>query len=99
MTNFEKLYQERIDREEDLAKVTRDQEKIMPLGNSVAVIGVIIWVISLFSMGALGIVLTGAFILAPAILFRQFMKHGGEMQIMDAQAEIEKIDRRMGGTL
>lgn len=94
--DLDRLTAEKAEAEAERNKIVRDQKSIMAVGNTVLAMGVISFILSVIFLGAVGIVVSGAIILGPAIVLRQILKHGGAMQISDADDKINEISREMG---
>lgn len=94
--DLDRLTAKRAEVEAERNKIVRDQKSIMSVGNTVLAMGVISFILSVIFLGAVGIVVSGVIILGPAIVLRQILKHGGDMQISDADDKINEISREMG---
>lgn len=94
--DLDRLTAKRAEAEAERNKIVRDQKSVMAVGNTVLAIGVVAFILSMIFLGAVGIVVSGVIILGPAIVLRQILKHGGDMQISDSDDKINEISREMG---
>lgn len=95
-SEIDELFGELEEKESELQKVRRDTRLLKPVGNAVAIIGVLIWLVTLVTASVPWIVLSGVFVLLPAISFRFILTGGGKMQVEDIEQEILEINQKIG---
>lgn len=95
---IEKLYRQIEEKQDELDKVQADQQHVAPIGNTVAVVAGIIWLLTLFSMSVPWIVFVGAIIFLPAMVLRTVLRHGASMQVKDLERDIAALNRKIGET-